>query len=170
MSRLSRLSPAAIKAMFSTDTDDSLICLLSIYGSNIEGTIRIASDYIQRLQETDEEITYGLKSRGNDYTFVPFDISLPQEDESTTRARLTLYDPTRQLLPIVRQLSTNAIVKIELVLRSSPNIVEIDYGELLLANINYNAETITGDLTLESFDIEPFPSGTFTPNYFPGLF
>jgi len=170
MSRLSSLSPAAIKAMFSTDTDDTLVCLLSISGSNITGTIRIADNYTQRLQETDEDIVYGLQSRGNNYTFVPFDISLPQEDESVTRSQITLHDPNRQLLPIVRQLTTAPTVRIEIVLKSNPNTVEVDYGEFLLANINYNAETITGDLTLESFDIEPFPSGTFTPNYFPGLF
>ena len=41
---------------------------------------------------------------------------------------------------------------------------------LKLQNIEYNADTISGDLTIESFMNEPFPGDSFQPSLFPGLF
>lgn len=170
MSRLTSMSPAALRAVFSPDSDDTLIVLLTFSGSNIVGDIKLADNYTQRLLETDEDIIYGVKSRGNDYLFLPFEFTLPTEDDSAPRAGINIYDVNKQLLPSIRSLTTAPNVKIELVLASNPDVVEVDFGEFLLGNIKYNADTISGDLTLETFENEPFPSGTFTPSYFPGLF
>ncbi len=170
MSRLAGLSPSALKALFSPDSDDTLLCLLTLSGSNLLSPIRLSDGYTQRLSETDTDILYGVVSRSQQYIFLPFQLSLPTEEEAAPRATITLHDVTRLLLPNVRQLTSAPSVKIELVLASNPNVVEVDMGEFLLANISYTADTISGELTLESFEMEPFPSGTFTPNYFPGLF
>lgn len=170
MSRLTSMSPSALRSVFAPESDDTLIVLLTLSGSNITETIRLADNYNQRLQITDEDIIYGLKSRGNDYLFLPFEFNLPTEDDSSPRASINLYDTNKQLLPLVRSLTTAPNINIELVLASNPDIVEVDFGDFLLSNIRYNAETISGDLVLESFENEPFPSGTFTPSYFPGLF
>ena len=52
MSRLSSLSPAAIKAMFSTDSDDTLSALITLSGSNIEpnSPIRLCENYTHRFE------------------------------------------------------------------------------------------------------------------------
>lgn len=170
MSRLTSMSPKALRAVFAPESDDTLVVLLTFSGSNIVTPIRLADNYNQRLSETDEDIIYGLKSRGNDFMFLPFEFNLPTEDDSSPRATLSIHDVNKQILPLIRSLTTAPSVNIELVLASDPNVVEVDFGDFLLSNIRYNQETITGDLVLESFENEPFPSGTFTPSYFPGLF
>lgn len=169
MSRLSSMSPEALKAIFSPDSDDTLVVLLTFSGSGIE-TTRIADNYTQRLSETASDIVYGLKSRGNNFWFLPFNFTLPTEDDAAPRCRITINDATRQLIPLIRSINQSITVKIEIVLKSDPDTVEVDFGNFLMGNITYNADTIIGELTVESLALEPFPAHSFTPSYFPGLF
>lgn len=173
MSRLASLSPAALRAMFSPDADDTLITLLTISGAGITTPIRIADGYTGRLAglTTDDEVIYGVPSRGNDYIFLPFSITLPTEEQaSAPRCNITINDVTRYLIPTIRTISSSPTVTMELVLSSSPNTVEASFPGFKMAGISYNANTITAELTVESLAAEPFPAHTFTPSYFPGLF
>jgi len=171
MSRLNSLSADAIKAMFSQESDDSLIVLLTISSSEISPSLRLADNYTERLSETDSEVLYGVISNSNEYMFLPFNLTLPTEEESSVpRCQLIINDVTRYLTPVIRSITTPPNVQIDLVLKSNPDVVEITFGGFILTNISYNANQITADLTVESLAIEPFPSHTFTPSYFPGLF
>lgn len=170
MSRLSSMSPAALRAMFGAETDDNLICLLTITGDGIVTPIRLANDFTQRLFENDEEIVYGVKSRGNDYLFLPIEVTLPTEEDSAPRASLTMHDVTRYLTPVIRTLPAEPAVLMELVLVTSPGVVEASFPGFVLGGISYNANTVTGELTVDGLATEPFPCHSFTPAYFPGLY
>jgi len=168
VSRLSSMSPEALKAVFSPDSDSSLIVLLTLYG---EETIRLADGYTQRISENADEVMYGVVSRGQNYIFLPMNVTLPTEDqESVPRMRIEMHDVTRQLIPVVRTLGEAISVKMEIVLSKTPDVVEASFDGLLMAGVTYNANTITADLTVESLSTEPFPAHSFTPSYFPGLF
>ena len=170
MSRISSLSPAALKAMFSPESDDDLITLLTLSGSGMS-TQRVANGYTQRLSETADEVHYGVLSRGRQFTFIPFDISLPTEEVTAApRCQITIHDVTYLLIPALRTITQAPSVTIELVLASSPDLVEVSFPGFLLGAIQYNAETITGELTVANLAQEPFPAHTFNPSYFPGLF
>lgn len=169
MSRLATLSPAALKALFSPEAEDDLIALLTIEGG--AETIRLANGYTTRLSETDEDILYGVMSRGDAYIFIPFGLTLPQEDPtSAPRCQITIQDVTRRLTPIIRTITTALDVTLELVLTATPDVVEVSFPGLLMAGVKYNANTISAELTVDSMATEPFPAGNFTPSYFPGLF
>lgn len=173
MSRLGSLSPAALQAMFNPDASDTLAVLLTITGAGITTPIRITDNYTQRITSltTDDEVIYGIVSRGNNYIFLPFQITLPTEEtEAAPRCQITINDVTRYLIPVIRQATTALNVTIELVLTATPNTVEASFGGFLMSGISYNANTITADLNVESLAIEPFPAHTFTPSYFPGLY
>ena len=171
MSRLSSLSPAALKAMFARDSDDTLITLLTFTGGGIGSPIRVADGYTARISTTADEIVYGVPSRGNDFTFIPFQIILPDEQvASAPQCTITLYDVTRQLMPAIRALSGPPTGLIELVLASTPNTVEIAFSGFELGSVPYSAEQITLVLGVQSLAAEPFPAHGFTPSYFPGLF
>jgi hypothetical protein len=162
------MSPEALKAVFSPDSDSSLIVLLTLYG---EETIRLADGYTQRISENADEVMYGVVSRGQNYIFLPMNVTLPTEDqESVPRMRIEMHDVTRQLIPVVRTLGEAISVKMEIVLSKTPDVVEASFDGLLMAGVTYNANTITADLTVESLSTEPFPAHSFTPSYFPGLF
>lgn len=171
------LSPATIKAMYSTESSEILITLLKLtipaIGTIPEKIIYLADNYLYRLSalETDKDIVYGVTSLGINYIFLPMEITLPNDDAgSAPRCSITLHDVTRFLIPSLRALTEAPLVDISLVLSSSPNNIEISYSGFKLTNITYNAETISAELTMPSLEVEPFPAFSFTPAYFPGLF
>lgn len=170
MSRLSTLSPAALRAMFSPDADDDIITLMTLSGPGMT-TQRVADGYTQRISETADEVVYGVVSRGMTFVFLPMEITLPS-DEATAppRASVTVYDVAYALVPALRTISRPPDVTLEVVLASTPDVVEASFPGLTLGNINYDVNVVTGELTTESFAGEPFPCHTCNPSYFPGLF
>lgn len=173
MSRLGTMSPAAIRAVFSPESDSDLYMLLTIYDpSNPSNVIaRLSDGYTQRISETDDEVVYGVVSRGESFVFLPLNISLPTEsDDQAPTCSITINDVTRYIMPLIRQLNGPPSVKLELVLSSTPDVVEASFSEFYLTGITYNAESVSGNLSMVNYDVEPFPSHSFTPFLFPGLF
>jgi hypothetical protein len=180
MSRLSNLSPAAIKAMFSSETDQQLIMLLTIYDPNgstnpeaATTPIRLSDNYTQRLSSTtDDEVIYGVISRSNEYVFLPMTLNLPNEQDSGLGdCSITLNFVTPEMITIIRNhLTIRTKVLIELVITSSLDTVEASFSEFYITSATYNAESVNFNLGMVSYNKEPFPSFNFTPNYFPGLF
>jgi hypothetical protein len=167
------MSPNALKAVFSPDADDDLIILLTIYNPLNENEVifRLADGYTKRISETANEVMYGVTSNGNDYTFLPMQISLPSEDEAQApRCSIVMYDVTRHLTPIIRSITAPPRIKLELVLSKSPDVVEVSFSDFYINNFTYNAESVTADLAMIDYEREPFPVHSFTPRYFPGMF
>lgn len=173
MSRLTSMSPNALKAVFSPDSDDDLIILLTVYDPDNESNViaRLADGYTKRISENETEVIYGVTSNSLDYTFLPMQISLPSEDEAQApRCSITMYDVTRYLTPIIRTISSPPRIKLELILSKSPDIIEVSFTDFYISNFTYNAETVVAQLSMIDYEREPFPSHSFTPQYFPGMF
>jgi hypothetical protein len=188
MSRLSRISPAAIKAMFSSETDEQLIMLLTIYDPNgstdpaaATVPIRLSDNYTKRITSTttdnsiittDSEVIYGVTSRTKDFIFIPMTLNLPNEQDSGLGdCSITLNFVTPEMITIIRShLTIRTKVLIELVITSSLDTVEASFSEFYITSATYNAESVNFSLAMVSYNKEPFPSFNFTPNYFPGLF
>jgi len=175
MSRLNSLSQSAIKAMFASETSEALILLITITDpSDLANPIRLADSYTNRIASltTDTEVVYGVTSNGHDYIFLPFQVNLPGEQEAgAAQCSLILNYVTREAIQLIREKLTNPVsVQIDLVLASSPNTIETSFSGFKITNVSYNAEQITLDLNMVSLSREPFPSFTFTPANFPGLF
>lgn len=177
MSRLSTLSAAAVRAMFSSETDENIIMLLTVYYPNEETDIaafRFADSYTQRIESltTDAEAIYGVPSRGQDFVFIPMNISLPAEqDTGVGTCSITLQYVTREAIELIRtELTKPTKVKIELVLSGSPNTVEAVFPGFYITGATYNADSINFELTMINLAREPFPCYNFIPSYFPGLF
>jgi hypothetical protein len=166
------MSPEAIKQLYSPDADADLITLLTVYAE--DGTTvaaRLSDNYTQRLSETDDDIVYGVVSRGDDFMYLPFQIVLPSEEEANApRCSITMFDVTRHLIPIIRGVSGPLAVKLELVLNKTPDVVEIEYIDFEIRNFTYNRDQVTCELSLIAYDREPFPMYSYTPQFNPGLF
>ena len=173
MSRLTSMSPNALKAVFSPDADDDLIILLTVYNPLNESEVlfRLSDGFTKRISETESEVIYGVTSNGFDYTFIPMQISLPSEDEAQApRCSIVMHDVTRYLTPVIRSITAPPRIKLELVLTKTPNIVEVSFTDFYINNFSYNADSVTADLAMTDYEREPFPAFNFTPRYFPGLF
>lgn len=173
MSRLTSMSPNALKAVFSPDADDDLIILLTIYNPLNESEViaRLADGFTKRISETESEVLYGVTSNGFDYTFLPMEISLPSEDEAQApRCSIVMHDVTRYLTPVIRTITAPPRIKLELVLTKTPDVVEVSFSDFYINAFTYNADTVTADLAMIDYEREPFPMHSFTPRYFPGMF
>jgi len=175
MSRLTKLSPEAIKAMFSSETDEQLITLLTIQDPSQPNTpVRLADSFTQRITglTTDDEVVYGVVSRGQNYIFLPLEITLPsEEDAGVGRCSITLNYVTPEAIQLVREHLTNPTqINLELILASNPNYVEASFPGFFVIGANYNSQSIVLTLDMIDYTREPFPCYNFTPNYFPGLF
>lgn len=173
MSRLTSMSPNALRAVFSPDADDDLLILLTIYNplNETEVIARLSDGFTKRISESDTDVLYGVTSNGFDYTFLPMEISLPSEDEAQApRCSIVMHDVTRYLTPIIRTITAPPRIKLEMVLSKSPNVIEVSFSDFYINNFTYNADSVTADLAMIDYEREPFPMHSFTPRYFPGMF
>jgi hypothetical protein len=178
MSRLTSLSPNAVQAMFSTETQQQLVMLISIYDpADLTGntiTLRLADTFTNRLASltTDSEIVYGVTSRSHDYIFLPLQITLPTESDTGTGGySININYTSPDIIQLIRtQLTKPTKVLLELVLGASPNTVEASFSDFYITSVNYTQQQITLNLEMISLTREPFPCFNFTPGYFPGLF
>lgn len=119
----------------------------------------------------DEDILYGVISRSEKYLYIPMQITLPDEsDGKAPRATITFHNITGHLTPLIRTISSPIPIKIEIILASNPDEVEVSFAELYIMAVSYNKDQVVGEISTMAVDREPFPQHNFTPLYFPGLF
>lgn len=153
------LSTEMQTAMFSQETDDGLLVLLTITHDDLSTPIRVVAN--------GEDIT----SRGNSFTAFPFEILLPSDEpDSPPNAQLTIDNVSREIGQAIRTISSAAAVLIEVIRLKSLDTVELSFPSLNLRNVRFDAGKVTGDLTSEDLQIEPYPADTFNPSFFPGMF
>lgn len=153
------LSTDAIKALYGQETAEAFLILLTLDHESLNNPIRVSSDAVD------------TESRGENYTAFPFELILPDDRENTApRARLVIDNVSRDVLSAIKSLNSAPTMKIEIVRGSDPDTVEAIFPDFRLTNIKYNVLTIQGDLSLEDFTAEPYPSMIFSPSTFPAIF
>lgn len=162
------LSNAAKAALYAQSTDEAFIILITINHSTFTDPVRVASDPLELLPVAGVR---GVVSRGEEFVFLPFNIELPAQDDSgVAKARLSVDNISREIVAAVRTATSALSINIEIVLASDPDTVEVSIEDFRLDRVTYDALTVSGDISVEYFDLEPFPARRFTPSDFPGLF
>lgn len=152
------LSTRAIASANAQTTDEVWLVLLTISHSTLATPIRVVNN--------NEDVV----SRGNTYQWFPFDIELPGEDvDSPSRARLRIDNVDRTIVNTIRSITTPPTVTLEVILASAPDVVEVSFTGLSLREVDYDAQSVSGELVFESIFTEPVTL-TMTPARFPGLF
>lgn len=151
------LSAAAVASLNAPQTGEVWLVLLTIANAGMT-TIRVVNN------------TEDIVSRGNTYQAFPFELELPGEDpDSPSSARLRIDNVDKRIVEAVRSISTPPEVTIEVILASQPDTVEIAYSSLTMRSVEYDVNSVRGELVFESIYSEPVTL-TITPNRFPGLF
>lgn len=155
---------------YAQDTDVVFIALLTLSGDGLEEPIRVASDPFENLTEFGPDV-YGVVSNSETFIYLPFDIILPQDNSTgVISAKLVIDNVDRSIIPHARSVTVPLDVKVQCVLSKDVDFVEFEFNHFKLTNVTYDAFSIEGDLDMNYWGLEPFPSGTFTPAQFPGLF
>lgn len=172
MSRLSSMSPSAVKALFTPDSSDTVLFLVTFYDADSGSALaRLTTGFTKRIYESNDEVLYGVTSRGNDFTFMPIEISPPSENDNTAPSfSITMNDVSQYIVPIIRQLGKPPRVLLEVVLASTPDVIEASFDEFYVTNFTYDAQKVVANMEMTDYSVEPFPCYTFTPAFFPGLF
>jgi len=154
------------REVFKPQTKEAFIVLLKLEHADLEDAIRVTPDPLQEL----EPRVFGVQSNGQNFYAMPFEITLPGEDEeSSPVSRVAMDNISREITNAIRQISTPPDATITVVLASNPDVEEISITGFQLTNIIVDPLTVEGELTLERTDLRKFPSARFTPSYFRAL-
>lgn len=162
------LSLTTRQAIYGSQTKQAFIVLLTISHPNWTDDVRISSDPTQLLPVASVR---GTLSNGDEYLFGNFNITLPSQDGTqVTRATISVDNVSREIVRQLRQADSKVNVSLQVVLSSNPDLVEVTVSDFKLERVNYDAFVVSGDISIEYFDLEPFPYQRFTPSKFPAMF
>lgn len=115
--------------------------------------------------------TEDVVSNGNTYKAFPVEIKLPDDtEESVPTIEMTFDNVSLELIDEFRQATSDVTFKLKGVLASLPDVVEIEYNELKLTNISYNATTLNATLAIDDLLSEGLTSEKYEPTFYAGIF
>ncbi len=153
------VSLEAMRSLMAQETDTVWMILLTIDHPDLVDPVRVVAN------------TQGVVSRSETFVAFPFRINIPGENENTPPTiTLQIDNVDRRIVQAVRILASNPTVTMEVITDADFDIVEVGPFEFSLRNARYTADVVEGDLTFEPILNEQWPSKTFTPPNFPGLF
>ena len=161
------------QAAYAPETGFFPICLITIDHASLAEPIRLSTDPTARIEEhtTSTDVVYGTVSREETFLFFPIRIKLPDDtDSGMGQITLEIDNVHRVYTETIRSIYTPPVVKVEVVMSNTLDTVEVQWPQFYLTEIMYNASVISGVLRADMLEKEPFPAGTFSPAYFPGVF
>lgn len=165
------LSTEFLRGAYAQETEICPVFLVTISHEDLSQPILISSDPTQRLSETASSVVYGTVSRGEQYVFFPFTLTLPSDEDDGPQNMSVEWDNVdRVITETLRGIEGPPIIKTEIILADAPDLVEATWPDFLLTQVTYDSSTIKGTLSNETLVREPFPALCFTPSYFPGVF
>jgi len=148
-----------LNALAGQETSEAILLLLTISHDDLSPSIRVTSDAVLTTSNSNQFLPY------------PFRLTLPDDPEKGfSSGKLIIDNVSRDIVVAIRSISTPPLAIIQLVLGSDPDTIYVEFNDFKLANITYNALSVTADLVLDHFIHEPFPGTRLTPSNFPGLF
>ena len=153
------ISLTALQAALAQETGEVFTTCLTITHPSLTSPLLVCDD------------TANLGRAGGTFLAFPFTVSLPaQQDDKPPVVKLSIDNVDRTVNDILRGFTSPATVTMEVVLASSPNVIEAGPFALTLRVARTDRAKIECDLTFEDFLNEPFPRGTFNPTDFSALF
>ncbi len=147
---------------------DIPITLLTFTHPELFEPIRITSDETTCLSI--DPYMMGTISRGETFYYVPVALVLPGDDEAAApQMKISIATIDQAIIRAIRSTGVPASCLFELVHASDPDDVNValDYFELVSAPYDQAQATLV--LSQEAFWSEPWPRGSMTPTWFPGL-
>lgn len=153
-----QLSNELLTQLYSQESDDPFLTLLTLTHPDFT-TIRIVNN------------SSDIVSRGETYTAFPFKVTFPVDDGETARQFTLVFDNVSLfLVDEIRSVTTAIDLKIELILASMPDDVQITQQDLKIRSINMNKQQIVANVILDDFLNVEITSERYEPKNFPGLF
>lgn len=115
--------------------------------------------------------TEDIVSQGEVYTACYFDIALPDVGNNAPQgSQLTLDNVDMRLVGLLRRITQPLKATLRVVLATTPDVIEMEFEDLTLREVNWDASKISGTLSSEDPLNQAFPSHMYDPRSFQGLF
>lgn len=148
---------------------DTPVLLVTITHEDLDEPVHLASDYTERL--SNDPLILGVQSRGVEYPFAVMSAIWPDDQSGappTTDIAFANIAPN--MARVVRSVRTQASVKFEMIVASSPDFVEQTFTGLMLVRSTYNSERVTLSLSQVGIAGEPYPAERTSRSRFPGMY
>lgn len=156
---MNQLTPELIAQLYAQESGDPFLTLITLEHESFDGPVRLVNNSVD------------IVSRENTYMAFPIKIRFPIDDGETMKDfTLELDNVSLELVDILRAVTTQIDVTIEMILASMPDEVQISIEELKMAGITYNRQRISAKVILDNFLNTELTSERYTPKNFPGLF
>lgn len=153
------LSFQLLEQLFAQESNDPFLTLVTLSHSTFDSDIHLVNN------------TKSIVSRGNTYAPFPMKIRLPIDDgESARDFTLEMDNVSLELIKAIRSVTTQIGVKMEMILASMPDVVQMEQSDLLIVTMTYDAHKITARVVLDSFLAVEITSEKYNPSNFPGIF
>lgn len=156
---MNTLSPELLAEIYKQQSGDAFLTLLTITHPDIPTPIRLVNN------------TEDIVSNSLTFSAFPFKIVLPVDDgEKAREVALELDNVSLELIDTIRSISDPLEVKLEMILASIPDDIQLSLEELKIGNLSYDAYKITGRLYQDDFLTAGMTSEIYSPQLYPGLF
>lgn len=153
-----QLTPELILQLMSQESDDPFLTLLTLTHDSFD-TVRLVNN------------SKDIVSRGDTFVAFPFTIRLPVDDGETAREfSIELDNVSLELVEEIRSVTTKIDVKIELILASMPDDVQMIQDNLQIQNIQMTKQRIIAKIIVDDFLNVEMTGERYEPSNFPGLF
>lgn len=154
-----QLSPELLAQLFAQESPDPFLMLVTLDHEDLDEPIYLVNN------------TTNILSRGLTFMSFPMRIGLPADDGETARTVSIEFDNVSlDLINAFRTITSPAQVKLEMILSSIPDVVQIAIEDLEIQNIAYNKNNISATLVVDNFLNTELTSERYYPSNFPGLF
>ena len=146
-------------AVLAQETDEVILWLLTIRHPE--------SDTVYRLVNNLDDVT----SRGNKFMALPFKFALPDDDGvSLPQVSIVVDNVGLELMDLIRSYGNGLQLTAEIILASTPDVVEYTIDGLTVRGVTYDAKTISLQAQVEDLLNQRFPADDFLPRSFSGMF
>lgn len=158
------LSREAVSSLLAQRTSELWLEIVTITSTDEDGSNRMVQ---ARWVKDSEQVV----SNGETYMPSYWQLILPPSDpEKLPIAKFQLDNVKRELIEEIR--ATRGIIEVEhsVIMKSSPDVIEVGPIRYNIQDVQYDAGYITGTLGHFRLADERYPIHKFSPAYFPGLF
>lgn len=153
------LSQELLAQLFSQESTDPFLTLVTLSHPDWDEDFRLVNN------------TEDVVSRGLTYLSFPVTLVLPVDDgETSPEISIEFDNVSLYLIGKLRSITSGVQAKLEMILHSLPDDVQITLDDLVLHSINYNKTKISAKLVLENLLNTKLTSEKYTPKNFPGVF
>ncbi len=145
------------RQIFAQQSGDPFLTLVTVSGPNFE--YRFVNN------------TKDVVSNGKVYTAFPMKIRLSADDgESARDFQIDFDNASLLLVRSFRAITEPADCRIDMILASIPDSIQMSQGDLKIKSIVYDKHKISAKIVLDNFLTVAVPGERYTPSAYPGMF